>query len=83
MYIPNKFHLILYCTSSLHYTGVVRLRRLSRGRGGSDDGGVGSGVDVRAEESLAEDGQDAALGLLAGGGADVDELVGAGRGGGS
>lgn len=50
---------------------------------GADDGGVGGGVDVGAEEGLAEDGQDAALGLLAGSGADVDELVGAGGGGGS
>jgi hypothetical protein len=57
---------------------MTRLRSRS-----SDDGGVGSGVDVGAEQSLAEDGQDAALGLLATGGADVDEVVGAGGGGGS
>jgi hypothetical protein len=49
--------------------------RLS-GSGGSR--GRGLGVDVGAEESLAEKGKDAALGLLACGRADIDEVVDAG-----
>ena len=38
-------------------------------------------VDISAEQSLAEDRKDAALGLLAGGGADIDEVVDGGGGG--
>ena len=49
--------------------------------GGS--GGLSSRVDVGAEESLAEDRDKAALGLLASLSASVDELVDAGGGGGS
>ena len=37
--------------------------------------GLSSGVDVGAEEGLAENGDEAALGLLASGGASVDEGV--------
>jgi hypothetical protein len=37
--------------------------------------GCSSGVDVGAEQSLSKNGEDAAFGLLALGGADVDELV--------
>jgi len=55
-------------------------KRLSSGRG---CGSRSSGVDIRAEQSLAEDGQDAALGLLALDGADVDEAVDVERGCGS
>jgi len=43
-------------------------------------GGSGSGVDIRADERLAEDGQEAALSLLALGGAGVDEIVDGGGG---
>ena len=43
-------------------------------------GSRSSGVDIRADESLAEDGQEAALGLLALGSAGVDEVVGSGGG---
>ena len=39
----------------------------------------GGGVDVGAEESLSEDGDEAALGLLTSSGAGVDELVDVGR----
>ena len=42
----------------------------------------GSGVDIRAEKTLLEDGDEAALGLLAGLGALVDEGVDGGGGGG-
>lgn len=35
----------------------------------------GSGVDIRANESLAQDGEEAALGLLSLGSANVDEVV--------
>jgi hypothetical protein len=41
------------------------------------------GVDVGAEESLAEDREDTALGLLSSVGADVDEVVGGVRSSGS
>lgn len=44
--------------------------RLSSSRGSGSNG-----VDIGADESLAEDGKEAALGLLARGGADIDELV--------
>jgi len=50
---------------------------------GGGSGSLSSGVDVGADESLAEDGDEAALGLLAGLSASVDELVDAGGGGGS
>jgi hypothetical protein len=50
------------------------------GSGGS--GGGGGGVDVGAEKGLSEDGEDAALGLLSLVGADVDEVVDIGGGGG-
>jgi hypothetical protein len=43
-------------------------------------GGVGSGVDVGADESLTEDWEEAALGLLTYIGASVDESVDAGGG---
>lgn len=46
---------------------------------GLGGGSSGSGVDVGADESLAEDGDEAALGLLATGGASIDESVDAGR----
>jgi hypothetical protein len=42
--------------------------------------GLSSGVDVGAEEGLAENGDEAALGLLASGGASVDEGVDGGGG---
>jgi hypothetical protein len=42
---------------------------------------LSSGVHVGADESLAQDGDKAALGLLALSGADVDEVVGGGGGG--
>lgn len=58
-------------------TGLAR-DRLSSSRGSGK-----RRVDVRAEQSLAEDGQDAALSLLAFGRADVDEAVDARGGGGS
>jgi hypothetical protein len=48
---------------------------------GSGRSGSG-GVDVGTEEGLAENGEQAALGLLTLGGADVDEAVDIGRGGG-
>jgi hypothetical protein len=50
--------------------------RLSSGSNGS------SGVNAAAEESLSKDRDLAALGLLAGLGAGVDELVGGGGGNG-
>jgi hypothetical protein len=40
----------------------------------------GGGVDVGAEQGLAENGDQAALGLLALGGAAIDEGVDGGRG---
>ena len=49
---------------------------------GGGSGSLSSGVDVGADKSLAEDGDEAALGLLAGLSASVDELVDAGGGGG-
>jgi hypothetical protein len=64
---------VLTCTSySIKVSGTsdgIGLRRL----------GGGGGVDVGAEESLSEDGDQAALGLLTSGGAGVDELVDVGR----
>lgn len=42
--------------------------------------GRGGGVDVGADQGLAENGDEAALGLLAGLGAGVDESVDAGGG---
>jgi hypothetical protein len=61
-----------------------RQRRLSRGGGssGGSSGSGGSGVDVGAEKGLAENGDQAALGLLAGGSAAVNEGVDIGGGGG-
>jgi hypothetical protein len=64
---------ILLCRGSLSLGGSGRGRGSGVGRGAS-------GVDVAADQSLAEDGQEAALGLLALSGAGGDELVG-GRGG--
>jgi hypothetical protein len=64
--------------------GYLRIdKRLSRGgssRGSSGSGG--SGVDVGAEKSLAENRDQAALGLLASGSAAVNEGVDIGGGGG-
>lgn len=42
----------------------------------------GSGVDIRAQEALLKNGDEAALGLLADSGALVDESVDGGWGGG-
>jgi hypothetical protein len=53
-----------------HLVGLV-------GGGGS---GAGSGVDVGADKGLAENGDEAALGLLALSSASVDERVDAGWG---
>lgn len=50
---------------------------------GSSSRDLSSGVDVGAEKGLAEDGDEAALGLLAPGGASVDEGVDGGGGDGS
>ena len=46
-------------------------------------GGDGLGVDIGADEGLAENGEQAALGLLSLGRAGVDEVVDGGWGGGS
>jgi hypothetical protein len=51
--------------------------------GSGRSGGSGNGgVDIGAEKGLSEDGEDAALGLLALSGADIDEVVDIGGGGG-
>ena len=46
--------------------------------GGRSSSGRRLGIDVCAEQRLAQDGENAAFGLLAFGGADVDEAVDAG-----
>lgn len=54
--------------------GSIRKQRLLGGGGGS------GGVDIGADQSLSEDGDQAALGLLALSSTSIDELVGGGRG---
>lgn len=80
--VETKFALILQSsTIQLVQSPLIHKKynqvegdRLSGGGNGS------SGVDAAAEESLSEDRNLAALGLLAGLGAGVDELVGGGGG---
>ena len=50
---------------------------------GLSGSGVGSRVDVGADEGLAEDGDEAALGLLTCRGTSIDEVVDGGGGDGS
>jgi len=49
---------------------------------GGSGRGSGGGVHIAADEGLAQDGEQAALGLLSASGADIDEAVDIGRGGG-
>ena len=51
------------------------VNRTSRNGLGSRSGRLSLTVDVGADQGLLENGQQAALGLLALGGADVDEVV--------
>jgi hypothetical protein len=69
--------MLSYKTCSSTSGTIHGITRLCGSSWGSSDG-----VDVRAEQGLSENGENAALGLLSLSGADVDEVVDAGRGGG-
>jgi hypothetical protein len=70
----------------LKITSTTFLRSVDRTSGkclGSRSGGRSLSIDISADQGLLENGQQAALGLLALGGADVDEVVDASGCGGS